>query len=177
MSTRTRLTVAVIGLCLAGTVLPASAATSGTTTDSVTITGGTLSITVPGAAGSLGSTPDTVGGATISGPLGQVQVLDARDAAAGSGWVASAISTALTPSAGPTIPASDIGYTCGAITQAGTATYTADDPAALTGVSAVLTATGITGDNSATWNPTITVHVPGGMASGTYTGTITQSVA
>ena len=31
---------------------------------------------------------------TISGPLGQVQVNDARSAAAGSGWVASVISTA-----------------------------------------------------------------------------------
>jgi len=31
-------------------------------------------------------------------------------------------------------------------------------------------------DNSATWNPTIHVAVPGGTAAGTYTATITHSV-
>lgn len=40
-----------------------------------------------------------------------------------------------------------------------------------------MTATGITGDNSATWNPTITVAVPGGMAANVYSATITHSVA
>ena len=47
---------------------------------------------------------------TISGPLGQVQVTDARSAAAGSGWIASVISTAFTPPAGPAIPASNVSY-------------------------------------------------------------------
>jgi hypothetical protein len=105
-----------------------------------------------------------------------VQVSDARSAPAGSGWVASAISTAFTPPAGPAIAASFVGYTAGAITQVGTATYTANDPADLTGVSPVLTATGITGDNSATWNPMIHVTVAGGMAAGVYSATITHSV-
>jgi len=39
-----------------------------------------------------------------------------------------------------------------------------------------VTATGITGDNSATWNPTINVTIPGGTVVGTYSGTITQSI-
>ena len=120
------------------------------------------------------STPSE--GGTISGPLGEVQVSDARSAAAGSGWVASVISTAFTPPAGPTIAASFIGYTAGAITKVGTATYTANDPGDLTGVSPAVTATGITGDNSATWNPTINIAVPGGTAAGVYTATITHSV-
>jgi hypothetical protein len=38
-----------------------------------------------------------------------------------------------------------------------------------------VTATGITDDNSATWNPTITVTVPGGVATGVYAATITHS--
>ena len=62
------------------------------------------------------------------------------------------------------------------ITKVGTATFTANNPNNLTGVSPVVTATGITGDNSATWNPTINVAVPGGMAAGTYSATITHSV-
>ncbi len=153
-----------------GTALPASA---DTTTATVTVTGGALAITAPLNAGSLGSRSNTVGGGTISGPLGQVQVNDARSAAAGSGWVASAISTAFTPPSGPAIPASAVGYTAGVITKVGTATFT---PNNLTGVAPVVTATGITGDNSATWNPTINVAVPGGMAAGTYSATVTHSV-
>jgi hypothetical protein len=104
-------------------------------------------------------------------------VNDARSPAAGSGWVATVISTALTPSAGPTIGAALIGYTVGPITKVGTATYVANNPVAIDGVVAAVTASGITGDNSATWNPTIDVHIPGGIASGVYTGTITHSVA
>jgi hypothetical protein len=153
-------------------VVPATAATTAT----VTITGGTLSITTPEDAGNLGTVANTVSGTTISAPLGEVQVNDARSAAAGAGWVATAISTALTPPAGPTIAANLIGYTAGSITKIGTATYTANDPADLTGAAAVVTATGITGDNSATWNPTINVAIPGAMAAGVYSGTITHSV-
>jgi hypothetical protein len=134
-------------------------------------------MTVPTSAGNLGTQADTVGGETISGPLGQVQVNDARDAVAGSGWVATVISTAFTPSAGPALPASAVSYTAGTITQVGTATYTANNPINLTGVVSAVTATGITGDNSATWNPTISVAVPGGFAAGVYSASITHSVS
>ena len=58
----------------------------------------------------------------------------------------------------------------------GTATYTANNPPNLTGVAPAVTATGITGDNSATWNPTITWLVAGGMAAEVYSATITHSV-
>ena len=133
-------------------------------------------MTVQAAAGSLGTRANSVGGGTISGQLGEVQVNDARSAAAGSGWVASVISTAFTPPSGPAIAAGAVGYTAGLVVKVGTATYTANDPANLTGVAPAVTATGITGDNSATWNPTITVAVPGGMAANTYSATITHSV-
>jgi hypothetical protein len=156
-----------------GAAGPAQAATTALT---VTITGGALSISVPTDAGNIGTRANTVLGGTISGTLGQVRVDDARSAAAGSGWVASVISTALTPPSGPTIGAAAIGYTAGPITKVGTATFTANDPPDLTGTVAAVTATGITGDNSATWNPTITVTVGGGVAAGVYSGTITQSV-
>jgi len=171
---RTLLLVGVTGLLSFGLVGPVSAAETSAT---VTVTGGALSITVPLSAGNLGTRANTVLGGIISGPLGQVQVTDARSAAAGSGWVATVISTAFTPPSGPTIGAAAVGYTAGPITKVGTATFTADDPTDLTGVVAAVTATGITGDNSATWNPTINVAVPGGMAAGVYSGTITHSVS
>ena len=173
MRTRSLLVVAAAGLLSLGIALPASA---DTTTASVTVTGGTLTISAPAAAGSLGSIANSVSGGTISGTLGQVQVNDARSAAAGSGWVASVISTAFTPSAGPTIAASFVSYTAGTITKVGTATYTANNPGNLTGVSAAVTATGITGDNSATWTPTINVAVPGVTVATTYSAIITHSV-
>jgi hypothetical protein len=173
MRTRSLLVAAAAALLSLGIAVPAFA---DTTTASVTVTGGTLTISAPAAAGSLGSIANSVSGGTISGTLGQVQVNDARSAAAGSGWVASVISTAFTPSAGPTIAASAVSYTAGPITKTGTATYTANNPGNLTGVSAAVTATGITGDNSATWTPTINVAVAGGTIATTYTATITHSV-
>ena len=173
MKTRTVLIATIAGMLALGIALPASAEP---TTATITVTGGSLSITVPADAGNLGTRMNTVAGGTISGPLGQVQVNDARSAVAGSGWVSSVISTAFTPPAGPAIAASAVSYTAGPITKVGTATYTANNPGNLTGVAPAVTATGITGDNSATWNPTINVAVPGGMAAGVYSATITHSV-
>ncbi len=171
MSTTRLAVLAAIALLTAGAAVPASASTA-----TVTITGGALTITVPANAGNLGTRANTVSGGVISGPLGEVQVDDARSAVAGSGWVASVISTAFTPPAGPAIPATAVGYTVGDIVKVGTATYTANNPPNLTGVAPAVTATAITGDNSATWNPTINVTVPGGMAAAVYSATITHSV-
>jgi hypothetical protein len=175
MRTRHLLLATAAGMLTLGTALSPSALAADTST-SISVTGGALSITVPTTAGSLGTRANTVLAGTLSGALGQVQVNDARSAAAGSGWVASAISTAFTPSSGPAIAASAVSYAAGTITKVGTATYTPNDPPSLTGVAPVVTATGITGDNSATWNPTINVLVPGGMAANVYTATITHSV-
>jgi len=172
ISPRRVLAAGVIGLLALGITAAASEATIAT----ITITGGALEITVPTADADLGTLVNTVSGGSISGQLGVVQVSDARSAAAGSGWVANVISTAFTPAAGPAIPASAVGYTAGPITKIGTATYTANDPANLTAVSPAVTATGITGDNSATWNPAINVAVPGGTPAGVYSATITHSV-
>jgi hypothetical protein len=155
----------------------AGVASAAETSATVTVTGGALSMTVPVSAGNLGTRENTVSGGTISGQLGEVQVSDARAAAAGSGWVVTVISTAFTPPSGPTIGAAEVGYTAGVITKLGTATFTANNPTNLTGVVPAVTATGITGDNSATWDPTINVFVAGGMAASVYSGTITQSVS
>ena len=166
----------VLTTAAALTLAVAAPALADDTTATVTVTGGVLEINAPSAAGSLGSRANTVLGVVISGPMGEVQVTDARGAAAGSGWVASAISTAFTPASGPAIAASRVGYTAGTTVKVGTATFTADNPTNLTGVAPVVTATGITGDNSATWTPMINVTLPGGLAAGTYAATITHSV-
>jgi len=166
---------AVVGLLTLATAGPAYA--DDPTTATVTITGGVLAINVSGAsAGNLGTQSTTASEGVISGRLGQVQVIDARSAAAGSGWVASAVSTAFAPPSGPELAGSLVSYAAGPIDKVGTATYEANDPSGLTTVRAVVTATEITGDNTATWTPTISVTIPGGMAAGVYAATITHSV-
>lgn len=143
---------------------------------SVTIEGGALEITVAGAPRSLGTARGTTGGATISGELGQVKVTDLRNAPAGSGWVASVVSTDFTPEDGPSIPASKVSYTAGKIEKDGTATYTAGDPDNLRRTRPAVTATEVSGNNTARWTPTIHVKIPAGQAAGVYAGTITHSV-
>jgi hypothetical protein len=158
-----------------GVAAPASAADE--TTGTILLSPGSLFITVPADAGRLGARVNT-GAGTISGPLGQVKVVDARNAAPGAGWVASVKSTALEPTgAGAAIPASTVSYTAGPIDKNGTATYTANNPDGIATAKAAVTATAISGNNTATWNPTISVAVPADVASGVYTITIVHSVA
>ncbi|WP_214958506.1 ice-binding family protein [Arthrobacter sp. ISL-48] len=152
------------------------AGNTGTATQNLTVLGGGLSITAPTDAGNLGSGPPTVNGGIISGALGQVQVNDRRHASAGSGWVASVTSTPFATPAGDAIPAGAVGYAAGPITKVGTATYTANDPAGLAEVVPAVSATGINGDNSATWNPVINVAIPASAIAGVYSATITHSV-
>jgi hypothetical protein len=167
-------TTAAVGVLALGTVGPASAALSGPSTATVEVTAGSLAITVPASA-NLGTKANSVLAETVSGPLGQVQVNDARSGA--TGWVASVISTTFAPPAGTAIAASAVSYTIGTVTKVGTATHTPANAPNLTGVSVVLSASAVTGDNSATWNPTINVLVPGGSLAAVYTATITHSVA
>lgn len=134
---------------------------------------GTLSITVPAVTADLGAHPYSAAGQSFSGHLGVVQVSDTRGSTAG--WVVSVVATDFVLLPGAVIPASAISYAVGTITTLGIVTYATDDPAHLTTAAPVVTTTA-NGVNSATWNPLITVSVPGGAFSGVYTSTITHSV-
>jgi hypothetical protein len=60
----------------------------------------------------------------------------------------------------------------------GNATFTSTSPTILSGTSQnVVTASGATGDTSASWDPIIQVSVPATAVAGTYTATITHSVS
>ena len=135
-----------------------------------------LTISVPSGVSDLGSYPNMMNGSIISGPLGTVQVIDERGAAAGSGWVVTVTSTVFSTSSGQLLAASALSYAAGSIAKTGTATFTANNPNNLTAVVPAVTATSITGNNTATWNPTLTLAIPGGIALGTYSATITHSV-
>ena len=145
------------------------------TTVTFTVTVGALSMTAPTAVNLGSGAPGT----TISKALGAVTVTDAR-ALLSANWAATASSTDWTTGAGTpneTIPASDVGYNPGSITTTGTITATGT-PITLSGTPApVVTGTAGVGDNTATWNPIISVAVPAAAVGGIYTGTLTQSVS
>jgi hypothetical protein len=153
----------------AATALPVGAVTPAT----FTLTAGALSISAPTGSVSLGSQVAATSSTTISGQLGTVTVSDQRGGV--TTWTASVIATAFTPPAGPADPASNVSYTAGTITVSGVVA-TAVPAADLTGVSTIVTgASG--GISTASWDPTITVIVPGNFAPGVYSATITHSVA
>jgi hypothetical protein len=152
--------------------LPASAADTPIT---FTLTAGALSISAPSASVPLGSSQVASPSAhTFSGLLGTVTVTDDRGGT--HAWVASVISTAFTGDAGQTaVAAVNVAYAPGAIAVSGVVATT-PVTTNLTGVSPVVNGTS-TGLAWASWNPTVTVVVPAGAAAGTYSATITHSVA
>ncbi|MCW2929461.1 MAG: hypothetical protein JWM19_423 [Actinomycetia bacterium] len=162
----------------AGPAGPAAIANSSTpsggdpnTTVTFTVTVGGLSMTAPAAA-DLGSGAP---GSTISGPLGTVAVADAR-ALASAAWTVTASSTDWT-SGTSTIPAGDVNYDPGFIHPTGTVTTTGSDITLSGTPQTIVTGTAGSGDNTASWIPTISVVVPGSAVGGLYTGTLTQSVS
>jgi hypothetical protein len=159
---------------VAYTAMPAAAAQSVTTTTTFTLSNGTLDITAPPGPVSLGSVP--VGTATLSGTLGVVSVVDSRGSDPAS-WVASVASTDFT-SGSHTIPAADVSYVSGPLTTTGNNTFASPTVPALSSTPAeAVTANPGSGNNSATWNPTLTVTLPSSLAvAGTYTGTLTHTV-
>jgi hypothetical protein len=156
-------------------VLAAGPAMADATDATFTITGGALEINAPTGPVSLGSAPASAGTQDIGAALGNVVVTDGRGGVAG--WVASVISTAFTPPApAVAVTASAVLYATPAATETGTSTVAAQNADGPIGVMPVQTATGVSGANTATWNPTITVHVPAGAMPGVYTATITHSI-
>jgi hypothetical protein len=175
-------TGAVAALAL-GLATPAMAATTGGTTTTFTL-GGTpgsvLSITVPTSA-DLGTY--ATGTTSLSGTLGPVTVTDARGLLTAA-WTTVASSTSFTTgTATPaeTIPNTDVGYRSGIATAtAGIGVFTPGSPVTPVPMGSSQTAYSLAlgvGNNSATWNPTISVAVPAAAVAGTYTGTITHSVS
>jgi uncharacterized repeat protein (TIGR01451 family) len=169
--TGTATSTAAGSTCPAGTPVGTSASPC---TVSVDVISGSLSITTPASA-NLGSS--TLGG-SVSHHLGDVQVID--DRGSGVSWTISVSSTDFTTSAGPPtgiIPASDGSYTIGSVTTVGTATFTHITTVRLSGrPQAVVSATGVRGDTSISWNPLVQVTVPFGAIRGTYAAVITYSV-
>jgi hypothetical protein len=162
--------------------MPALPATADTTTTTFTLTGGALSISVP-ASKDLGSA--ATGASTLSSQLGTVTVTDDRGALLGS-WTATVSSTDFTTGAATsneTIAKSSVTYWSGPATStSGTAVRvpgqaTSANAQDLSTSRTAFSATGVVGNNATAWNPTLTVNLPSTAVAGTYSGTVTHSVA
>jgi hypothetical protein len=163
------------GLLTLGSIAPASADDDDTTL-TVTVVGGELEISVNSATRNLGTVENTPDGTIVTGSLGEVTVRDNRNAPEGSSWVATAVATELKPKKGRGISAGNISYSPGRVDKQGTCTVRASETVNLKRSQAVVTASEISGNNVASWTPTISVKIPAGVVAGTYKGTITHSV-
>ncbi|QWZ07371.1 hypothetical protein KRR39_18205 [Nocardioides panacis] len=168
---RTLGTLAVAGSVLA--LLPvgsAMAAGSGDTTATFTLAGGSLDV-APAANAPL--TNGAPGAASVTGSLGAVGISDTRGSTAG--WVMSAASTTFVDGAGSV--STGVSYDSGAATgHAGTVTPTTGGPTSITAVASVAAGTAASGNNTASYTPTLTVSLPASALAGDYTGTVTTSI-
>ncbi|MCD9625140.1 hypothetical protein [Rhabdothermincola salaria] len=151
-----------------GVAVPASA---DDTTTTFSLTGGSLTLSVAASA-ALTNQASGVAANTITGTLGEVLVTDARGGTAG--WVTSAASTTFTGT-GLSV-STGVAYTNATVTTTGTSTVAPADGQSITAVAPVATATAVSGNNTAAWNPTLDVSMPAGALAGDYSGTVTTSL-
>jgi hypothetical protein len=165
-------------LCSLGITVAAAALTTGptppasadTTDVTFTLEGGGLSVSVQptatwGEKGASGST-------SMSGSLGEVKVTDTRGGTAG--WSVGAATSTFTDG---TTTATAVSYNPGLPALTGVVVPVPALPKTLTASSTeVMSATGVVGNNTVTWNPTLTVTLPSSSTAGKYTGTITTSL-
>jgi hypothetical protein len=157
--------------------------TSGITTQNFTLTValGALAITVP-AAVSLGNAAPS---GSISAQLGTVQITDTRNSNPAN-WTVTVSATSFKTGGGTTpetIPTTAVSYWSGGFTaKSGLGTFTggqitASDAVVLSASRTAFTHTSGLLNNSASFNPTLIIAVPAAALAGTYTGTVTHSVA
>jgi hypothetical protein len=165
-------TVAVTGaMLLLSPAGSAMADDTGGTDATFTLDGGSLDVT-PAADAAL--TDGAPGAASVSGSLGAVGVSDTRGST--GGWVMSAGSSTFVDGAGSV--SSGVSYNSGAATAStGTVTPTSAGATSITAVAPVAAGTLASGNNTASYTPTLTVALPASALAGDYEGTVTTSVA
>ncbi|MFD5565603.1 hypothetical protein [Kitasatospora griseola] len=162
---------AALALAQPGLALAEEEGDDPSTTVTFVVTSGALTLSVPASAALGSGAPGT----SIGAPIGPCTVVDNR-ALLSASWTVTAAETDFVN--GPsTIPATDATYTVGSVTTTGTITVTSTNVTLSNSAQTVLTGSAGVGDNTATWDPTVTVSVPASAVSGLYTGTLTQSVA
>jgi hypothetical protein len=170
---RTLGTLAIAGSVLSFIPVGSAMAAPGDTDTTFTLTGGSLEVTTMGSRTLDAGAP---GDASVSGSLGPVSISDTRGSTAG--WVLSAKSTTFTDGAGS--DATGVSYASGAATgKTGIVTPTTAGLTSIMGAVEVPVAAGTaaSGNNTASFDPTLTVHLPASALAGDYEGIVTTSVA
>lgn len=175
----------VLGTIVAGLALSAAIAAPGAraaetgTTATFVVNGGSLAVSAPGSA--TLSSGVSIGTASVSASLGTVTVTDQRSVVGGS-WTATVSSTNFTTgdgSSGKVIDNANAAYTTGVATLVSGAAVvlTPAVAASLDSAQTAASASAVLGDAEVSWNPTVAVTIPDNVAAGTYSGTLTHSVA
>lgn len=172
--------IPVLAMGASALILATPASASASTAATFTLTGGSLSISEPATA-NLGTA--ATGALTLAGSLGSVTVTDQRGALTAN-WTASVTSTNFTTGTTPgtyqTVTAASIAYASGVGTPTGTpvGAFTPGTIAQMSSTTAgVAGAWAGTGNNTVSWNPTLTFTLSPSQVAGTYSGTVTHSVA
>jgi hypothetical protein len=112
----------------------------------------------------------------MGGTLGTVTVTDGRGGIAG--FSVSAISSAF---AGSGTAAGDssgiVTYSAGTLGKVGTNNAASSGVVNIVGVAPVVVGTDSDGNNTTSWTPTLAVAMPADSKAGTYTATLTTSLA
>jgi hypothetical protein len=158
----------------------AGPASAGTTATTFTVTGNASGLTVSNPASASAIATAAAGATTASGSLGNITVTDPRGSLAAT-WTATVSATDFTTgtaTSNETVAKGSITYSSGVGTAA-VGQVGAMVPSV--GVSLASSATAATwagvGNNTVTWNPTLTFALQASQVAGTYSGTITHSVA
>lgn len=139
-----------------------------------------LAITVPASTVNLGSVAS--GTSSFSQPLGAVTVTASGLTLSWTATVSSTDFTTGSATAPETIAKASISYWSGPVTaSSGIATRTPGQLTSLLAESLSVTRTAFSAvslvETSTSWNPTIVVAIPAAAVAGTYSGTVTHSVA
>ncbi|WP_430331889.1 WxL domain-containing protein [Rhodococcus sp. ACT016] len=167
--------VGVVGMAVAAALVGPATANAEDTTTTFEIVAGGLTI-APQSSAAL-NTAQT-GASDVLGSLGAVTVTDSRGSDAGWTVTVSSSEFALAAASGDTtIAATNVQYNPGDVEHTGTVTTTPSAVAGLDSAKTVVEGTASRGNNTARWNPTLTVGLPSDALAGVYTGTVSTSVA
>ncbi|MCU1589928.1 MAG: hypothetical protein JWP11_1184 [Frankiales bacterium] len=172
--------IAAASLAMVGFGATAANAASGSTTATFTVNGTGLSISVPGTA-TLGSA-NTGAASVLGAPLGAVTVTDGRGLLLAT-WATTVSTTTFTTGSGAAtnqqVTAANVTYNPGLLASAtttGTGVFVPGTPGAISGGLTAGSWTVGSGNNTASWNPTLSFTLASDQVAGTYTGTVTHSV-
>ena len=164
---------------LLGLGLAAAPASADTTTVTFALTAGAIAIDAPATA-NLGAVGASTAATVVTGQLGSTVVTDTRGSLLGAYQVTLSSGDFTTGSAGvnETVLGATVTGMSGPVTHTnGTLTKVATET--LVPVASGLPILGLSaysGNDTATFNPTVSITVPATNAAGVYTGVITQTV-